>query len=196
MAGSEVDRDRADRDCAEPDCAARVAATCWTDTLPDGRTVWIGPLLHSDREALAREYLTLSPGSQRSRFLGMVPELTPQLLRSLVDGVDGVDHIAFVAFLEQDGVPVPVGVGRILRYPMLPDTADLAVTVKDAWHGQGVGGVLTRQLVTHRPAGVEHLLTEVLADNRAPLAMLSRVGPMHRTFIGSGAVEVSVDIPA
>lgn len=174
--------------------AARVAETCWPESLPDGRTVWIGPLLPTDAPTLAAEYQTLSETSQRHRFLGAISELTPAMLHHLVDEVDGVEHVALVAFVEEDDDLVPVGIGRIVRYPGVPDAADIAVTVKDAWQGQGIGTVLCRKLIERRPPGVDHLLTEVAFDNRAPLAILHQLGQVHAHPTGDGAYDVEVDL--
>lgn len=163
-------------------------------TLRDGTQAWVGPLLHTDREDLAREYQTLSFASKRHRFLSAVRELTPGMLEHLVDEVDGVNHVAWVLFAEQDGGLVPAGIGRIVRYAEQPDTADVAVTVKDEWQGRGVATALMPVLAAHRPPGVTHLLTEIADDNPAPLKMLRRAGATRVHHAGSGVLDVEVDL--
>jgi len=165
--------------------------------LRDGTSAVFWPLLPTDRDLLAAAYVDLSPTSRRRRFLAAVDKLTPAMLDRLVDDVDGVDHIALVLFAESsddDGTFDPVGVGRIVRYDEDPDTADIAVTVKDQWHGRGVATALLAELVRQRPAGVTHLLTEVLTDNPASLAMLKRLGPTRTEREGGGILEVQVDL--
>lgn len=174
--------------------AKRVAELCRPVRLRDGQLGWIGPLLHDDRDTLAREYLTLSQESRWRRFLTAVPNLTPDMLDRLVDDVDGVDHIALVVFVRQGNGFIPVAIGRIVRYDGLPDAADLAVTVKDDWQGRGIGSELVRALVERAPTGVTQVLTEVAADNAASLAMLRRVGEVQTHFAGSGVLDVEVDI--
>ncbi|MBK7722145.1 MAG: hypothetical protein IPI32_07940 [Austwickia sp.] len=163
-------------------------------TLRDGTPAWVGPLLPGDGEDLAREYQTLSFASKRHRFLSAVRELTPAMLEHLVDEVDGSNHVALVLFAEQDDGLVPVGIGRIVRYREIPDAADLAVTVKDAWHGRGVATALLPLLINQRPPGVTHILTEVAADNAASLAMLRRVGEVQVHPAGYGVLDVEVDL--
>ncbi len=164
--------------------------------LRDGTAAVFWPLLPTDRELLAEAYVDLSPKSRRLRFLAAVDRLTPAMLDRLVDDVDGIDHIALVLFAEdvEDKRFDPVGVGRIVRYDEAPDTADVAVTVKDDWHGRGVATALLAELVRQRPIGVTHLLTEVLAENPASIAMLQRLGPTRIEREGSGLLEIQVDL--
>lgn len=162
--------------------------------LKDGTVGWVWPLLPSDRGALVREFETLSPESRRRRFLGPVLHLSDAMLTHLVDEVDGIDHVALVLMAEVDGDLVPVGVARCVRYPQQPDAADVAVTVKDEWQGRGAASAMLEILMTQRPAGVTHLLTEVAADNPASLAMLRRLGPVHTYDTGMGIVDVEVDL--
>jgi ribosomal protein S18 acetylase RimI-like enzyme len=124
-----------------------------------------------------------------------VPHLTPALLDHLVDEVDNVDHVALaLAVVDPEGVGVPAGVGRIIRYRDRPTAADLAVTVFDEWQGRGVATALVDELVRRRPEGVTQIVTTVAADNPASLAMLRRLGPTTETPAQSSRLEVVVDL--
>lgn len=160
----------------------------------DGTPGWVWPLQHGDREQLAEEFTSLSPESRRRRFLAPVVQLSESMLTSLVDQVDGVDHVALVLFAEDGDHYDPVAIGRIVRYPTVPDAADIAVTVKDTWQGRGVASALLPVLVAERPKGVTHLVTEVIADNPASLAMLRRLGPTLEADGGYGEIEVRVQL--
>jgi hypothetical protein len=163
--------------------------------LRDGTAAWVLPLLPGDRERLVEEFEQLSPESRRQRFLSPVSHLSDAMLQHLVDEVDGVDHVALVLAAETaDGVFEPVGIGRMVRYGDLPNAADLAVTVRDDWHGRGVATSLLQVLVRERPAGVTHVLTEVASDNPASLAMLRRLGPTRVHDTGLGVYDVEVDL--
>ncbi len=187
--------DPADRPHTHGYYAERVTSLVHPVSLRDGTAAWVGPLLHTDRDDLAREYETLSFTSKYSRFLAGVAHLSPQLLDHLVDDVDGVDHVALVLFAEDtSGDLVPAGIGRIVRYAETPDAADVAITVKDQWQNRGVATALLPLLMARRPAGVTHLLTEV-ADNNVPsLKMLRRLGEMQVHRAGGGALDVEVDL--
>ena len=172
----------------------RIEQFCVPVPLPDGTRAWLGPVLRSDREALAQEYLTLSEEAKWHRFLSAVPHLTPSMLDQLVDDVDGGNHVALVAFVETPGGVAPVGIGRIVRYEDQPDAADIALTVKDAFHNRGIATAMARELVELAPEGVTHLLTEVAADNPAPVAILGKLGEMRTLGTGEGVLDVEVDI--
>jgi GNAT superfamily N-acetyltransferase len=164
--------------------------------LRDGTRAWVLALDHSDRQRLAEEFEHLSLSSRRTRFLTPVDRLSESMLAHLVDEVDGIDHVALVLCAETaDDVFEPVGIGRMVRYPDLPDAADLAVTVQDHWQGRGVATALLPVLVRMRPKGVTRVLTAVIADNQSSLAMLRRLGPtaVHYTGVGMLDVEVRLD---
>lgn len=163
-------------------------------TLRDGTACWVWPLIPTDREALAREFETLSPESRRRRFLSPVVHLSEAMLRHLVDDVDGVDHVALVLMAEVDDELEPAGIARCVRYADQPDAADLAVTIKDEFQGRGAATALLEVLMAQRPDGVTHILTEVAADNPASLAMLRHLGPTRIYESGLGILDVEVDL--
>lgn len=165
--------------------------------LRDGTEAWITALQRGDRERLAAEFAALTEETRRQRFLSPVTRLSEQMLDHLVNDVDGIDHIALVLTAEtSEGIFDPVAIARMVRYPDAPDSADLAVTVKDAWQGRGVATTLLAVLVRQRPEGVARVITEVSADNRASLAMLRRLGPLSATSNGHGALDVEILLDA
>jgi RimJ/RimL family protein N-acetyltransferase len=164
-------------------------------TLPDGTAAWIRPVLPSDRELHRTAYEHLSDRTKYQRFLTPVPHLTDELLDQLVDDVDGVDHVAYYLFLDGQRSALPVAIGRIVRYPNHPDTADIAVTVQDDWQGHGIATTLLRILVDRRPVGVRRILTVVSADNEPSRRMLRRIGlARQETPIGDGVVEFRINL--
>lgn len=164
--------------------------------LRDGTLAITWSLLPGDRDELARIYATLDPESQYHRFLSAVPRLTESMLERLVDDVDGVDHVALVMFVfEEDYVASPAALGRMIRYPEDPTTADIAVTVLERFRGRGIASALVKELSLQRPAGVERVVTEVLADNEASLRMLRHLGPCTVTHAGGNVLEVEVVLP-
>lgn len=164
--------------------------------LKDGTPALTWSVLPEDREAIREGYERLSERSRYLRFLAGVPHLTDQLLDHLVDEVDGIDHVALVLFvLDDDHQGVPAGIARVIRYPGRPDVADVAVTVADEWQGRGVATALLHQLMRERPRGVTRIETTVAADNEASLAMMRRLGELTVTDVGSGRLDIRVDLP-
>ncbi len=164
--------------------------------LRDGSRAIIWALLPSDREALRAAYERLSTESKMRRFLAPVLHLSDAMLVHLVDHVDGVDHVARVLFvLDENQVGVPAGLGRMIRYADDPHAVDVAVTVADEFQRRGVATALLQDLTRHRPPGVDRLVTEVAADNAAPLALLRRLGPLHVERDGPNRLLVTVPLP-
>lgn len=164
--------------------------------LRDGARALIFDLEHGDREAVRDGFATLSEISRDHRFMTAVPRLTESMLRHLVDEVDGVDHVAVaLVVLDEQGEGEPAGIARIIRYANRPTAADVAVTVYDRWQGHGVATALLAELVRRRPVGVTQIATIVAEDNLAALAMVRRLGPATVTGVGTGTLDVVVDLP-
>jgi ribosomal protein S18 acetylase RimI-like enzyme len=163
--------------------------------LRDGTDGFVLPLQRTDKATLVAEFETLAPESRRRRFLSAVTHLSDSMLEHLVDDVDGIDHVALVLCAETSpDVYDPVALARMVRYADASDAADLAVTVKDAWHGRGVATALLEVLVRERPAGVDRVVTEVFSDNQASVSMLCRLGRTTVDDLGSGVSKVVVDL--
>lgn len=128
---------------------------------------------HADLEV--RFGLALSPQSRYERFLGGGVKLTPELLARLVN-VDFSRDAALIATVAFADSETPVGVGR---YALTDedDTAEIAVTIADAWQGCGLGRLLLERVVdAARRNGVRRLTGDVLATNARMLALARRFG--------------------
>lgn len=133
--------------------------------------VVIRPMRLRDAGALRAFIERLSPASRHARFQYVVKEVTPRLLRLLLE-VDPRQHVALGAF---DG-EVLVGEARYARRDD-PAEADFAIAVDDAWRGSGLAHLLLRDLALHaRSTGVRRLEGEVLAGNEAMLAFSTQEG--------------------
>ena len=151
--------------------------------LRDGRSVMIRPLGPGDGAALLDAFEQLSARSKRLRFGSAPRALGAPALRHLIDSVDGVDHVALAAFDDSGRL---VGVARILRDPMDPDTLDVGMAVADDYQGAGLGHVLSHLLAAHRPRPAKRIMTSVASDN-------TRVMRLFRAF-GATATWTSAGI--
>jgi RimJ/RimL family protein N-acetyltransferase len=132
----------------------------------------------SDREQLGTAWLTLSPETQRKRFLTAKPRLTSAELDYLTD-VDGRRHVAIVAVDSRDRI---LGVARYIRLPEDPGTAEFAILVGDAFQGRGIGTALADELTARaQAAGVEGFTALVLHDNVAAQRVIRRIGERFAT---------------
>jgi acetyltransferase len=128
---------------------------------------------HADLEV--RFGLALSAQSRYERFLGGGVKLTPQLLARLVN-VDFSRDAALIATVAFADSETPVGVGRY-ALTTEEDTAEIAVTIADAWQGCGLGRLLLERIIdAARRNGVRRLTGDVLASNARMLALARRFG--------------------
>jgi ribosomal protein S18 acetylase RimI-like enzyme len=98
------------------------------------------------------------------------PELIVRQLRRGDTAVDATHH-SLVAYV--DGDPEPVAIARLMRSG---GSAEIAFEVADAYHGRGIGSALTQELVMDAcVAGIVEVTAIVRSDNRAALALLTRV---------------------
>jgi RimJ/RimL family protein N-acetyltransferase len=136
-----------------------------------------------DAPALVRAYAHLGKQSRYRRFFTIMPELAEATVKAAVE-VDHTDHEALVAVpLQSEGEIV--GESRFVRLADQSDTADLAVTVVDAWQGRGLGPVLLARLSERAlEVGIEYFTAEVLAENRAMLALLPALGRVESESLG------------
>jgi RimJ/RimL family protein N-acetyltransferase len=163
--------------------------------LRDGTGAMVWPVSPSDARGLAENYARLSDRTRFQRFLSPIPQLSPELLRLLVDTVDTVDHVALVLVVfPSDESEQAVGIARMVRLPDDATAADVAVTVVDEWQGRGVASALLAELMQNRPRGVRTIRTLVSAGNGPSLAMLRRLGDLHLVPSGPGVYDVQVDL--
>ena len=146
-------------------------------TLRSGDVVRIRQVRPDDAPALGLAYAKLGEQSRYRRFFTAMPELPEATLKAAVE-VDHVNHEALVA------VPLLsteiVGECRFIRLPDQPGTAEVGVTVVDAWQGRGLGSALLALLSEHAmDAGIEYFTAEVLAENRTMLALLPGLGQVE-----------------
>ncbi len=159
-------------------------------TLPGGEEVLVRPIAPTDAPALQRGLEHLSPRSRHRRFLG-TPRIGPSELRYLTD-VDHRDHEALGAADPATGAGL--GIARYIRDPGT-DSAEVAVTVEDAWQGRGLGtALLTRLAARARAAGIRRFTGLVLAENAPMLALMAKLGDAESTQVGDGTVEASVPL--
>jgi len=159
--------------------------------LHSGDLVRIRQVQPDDAAALARAYAKLSEESRYRRFFTAMPELSDSLLHAAAE-VDHENHEALVALPLLSGEIV--GECRFVRLDDRPDTANLAVTVTDAWQRRGLASALLARLSARAlEVGITYFTAEILAENRTVLGLLPRLGDVQTE--GSGTVvEAQVEI--
>jgi GNAT superfamily N-acetyltransferase len=161
--------------------------------LRDGSHVRIRQGHHTDRDLLVRGFERLGPESRYRRFLTPMRELGKKTVRYMTE-MDHHDHEAMIALDErgEDGI----GDAFYVRDPKRPATAEVAVTVVDAWQGRGVGTLLLDVITARaRDEGIRTFTALMLARNDEMMHLFERLGPVTIVGRASGTVEIEVAIP-
>jgi RimJ/RimL family protein N-acetyltransferase len=160
--------------------------------LRNGDEVRIRPIRPDDKPLLSAGMAALSAESAYRRFLAPKTRLTPAELRYLTE-VDFRDHVALIA-LPADDPGTLLGVGRWVRSPDEPATAEIAFLVSDRLHGEGLGAALADALAeAARKRGVERFVATMLPHNVAAHRLAARIGTVT-TRVDGGMHEVRVEL--
>jgi GNAT superfamily N-acetyltransferase len=152
----------------------------------------IRPIEPSDKAALVAAVEQSSDDAIYHRFLNPHGRLTAAELRYFTE-VDHRDHEALIAVDPASGIGV--GVARYVRDLERRDSAEIAVSVLEAWQGRGVGKALLRRLADRaRAENVSRFTALMLADNRPMRRLLEDLGEPVILATGPGTVELAVDL--
>lgn len=105
-----------------------------------GTELRIGSVLPHNKKQISDGLQFMSPESIRNRFLGIKSGFSQKELNYLTD-LDGYDHYA-LGVEETSALKRGVAVIRMVRLKEDPETAEIAITIIDAYQRQGLGSML------------------------------------------------------
>lgn len=162
--------------------------------LKDGTRIVFRPITPGDKELLRIGVERLSPESRYRRFFSPIDHLSEDQLAYLTE-IDYVDHFAWIGTLPDRGGE-GVAVGRWIRDPDNPESAEAAVTVADDYQGKGLGtAMLVLMARTAIERGVQRFTLEVLGENEPMMQLMQHVGAIIDRRDG-GVVFMHVPLPA
>lgn len=171
----------------------------WTSqhVLRNGTQLCVRPLRPDDR---AREVAFMESLSERTRYLRLMSPLRylpPHLLDQLMS-IDYHHSMAFVATLGEGEGERSIGLARYGATEE-PETAELGITVTDAWQRQGVARLLISRLLQYAAAqGLHTMVGWVLYENQ-PMLALARACGFHISIApehGGLQITRALDTPA
>ncbi len=165
-------------------------------TLDDGSQLILRMVLPSDKAAFVTGLGQLSESSRYQRFMAPKTGFSDSELAFLTE-VDGENHLAIVAGLEKPGAaPEGIGVARIVRVEDDPETAEIGITVVDAWQCRGIGRLLLERIVAAgAERGMRRIRAEVMADNSQVMALLKDYIAVGQLETDHGVLSVDFPIP-
>lgn len=143
--------------------------------LTGGRRVVIRPVLPQDEGLTTAFFGNLTEPARYDRFMSPMRNLSPELIKRFTS-IDYSDHLALVAEVFEGGQEIAVAEAR---YVLGKDrsTAEFAVSVADAWQGQGLAKRLLATLLCRAStAGVQKMVGETLATNDRMLHLARKAG--------------------
>ncbi|MCA9980936.1 MAG: GNAT family N-acetyltransferase [Anaerolineales bacterium] len=148
-------------------------------TLKSGQELYIRPVRPDDSYLVQQFYNNLSEDSNYLRFLTYRRNFPARDIRKMTT-FDYESQISFVAVLprEQGEKDRMVGIAEYVPLALdKPETVEFAITIADAYQGQGLGTVLMRHLVDYgREQGIKVFYGMVRAENAGMVRLIQRLG--------------------
>jgi acetyltransferase len=145
-----------------------------------GRAFNLRPLEQIDTPLLANFLSSLSSTTLWLRFFAPYPSLSGaaidrEILR--LNQINQSNGSVLVATRYAEGKEEIIGIGELIPDQELNTTAELAITIRDDYQGEGLGSALANQLV-HKAAnkGMTTLQAETMAQNRPMIRIWTKLG--------------------
>jgi RimJ/RimL family protein N-acetyltransferase len=155
----------------------------WSERLRNGLEVTVRPLRPDDRDRIAAAFRQLDRESIYTRLFSYRTELSEQALDRIMR-VDPAHDAALLVTLGTGKDEIVIGSGRFMGAsgPGAARTAEIAFVIEEDYHGLGIAGRLLRHLAEiAREKGIAAFEADVLAENKAMLAVFARSGlPMEK----------------
>jgi RimJ/RimL family protein N-acetyltransferase len=166
-----------------------------------GQLVRMRLLEPTDANALRELFYRLSPESRRRRFHADVERIDAETIAEAAVTLSDVDNKtmggAVIALAREGDKDAIVGVARLARpleQPASPE-AEAAITVRDDFHGQGLGTELLRRMVLlARRMEIETMVAEIEADNHGAIRLFRRLNLPTETEVDHGEVVLRINV--
>lgn len=137
-----------------------------------GLKLHLRPIQPSDKHLLQNGFSQLSTKTKFLRFSSIDEKLSENHLKYLTE-IDGINHVAWGILDESGAESIPVAVGRFVILEEDKLTAEVGITVLDAYQKKGLGKILFVLLnILAGQKAVKQLRYHVLSENRSVLKYL------------------------
>ncbi len=166
------------------------------ETLKNGVAVTIRTLRPGDRDRIADAVRQLDRDSIYTRLFTYRTELTEAGLDRIM-AVDPGRDLMLVVTVGAGAQETVIATGRFIAAPGngVPRSGEIAFVVEEDYQGLGIAGRLLRHLADlARAKGVATFVADVLAENKAMLAVFARSGLPMRQRREGGVVQVTLSL--
>jgi RimJ/RimL family protein N-acetyltransferase len=166
------------------------------ETLKDGTTVRVRSIRPDDKKRLSEAFRNLEAESIYTRFFHQKQRLTDEELKAATE-VDFEDVVALVVTTGSGDNETIIAGARYAAFDASSAvrSAEVAFTVEEDYHRQGIAGRLLRHLVRiARAKGISQFEAAVLSENKAMITVFERSGlPVRKNFEG-GVVHITMSL--
>ncbi len=156
-----------------------------------GHTILLRPIRPEDEPLEAELVQNASRESLYYRFFGFTPGIDHKMLARFTH-IDYDREMAIVAVVEEGGKPHIIGVVRIVG-DAWREECEYAILVADAWHGKGIGSLLTDYIIEiARAQGYRRITATFLKTNTAMRRVFERKGFTIRPGDGADYAELAL----
>jgi acyl-CoA hydrolase/GNAT superfamily N-acetyltransferase len=160
--------------------------------LAEGTEVFVRPLKPSDEESFKDLFYSLSDDSRYKRFVSHMRSM-PHSNRQHYVAINYAEQLGIAAVVQSAEGERFLGVAQYIKSPNLP-RAEVAVLVQDDWQSKGLGSFMVKHLIRHaRKVGLKGFDAEVLAENRAMMAVFEGLPYPMSITLDEGAYHLSFD---
>jgi GNAT superfamily N-acetyltransferase len=167
-----------------------------TATLRNGMKVRVRSIRPDDKQRLATAFKNLEPESIYTRFFHQKKMLSDAELKSATE-LDFEKSVALVVTPAEGERETIIGAGRyaVIEETGQPRSAEVAFTVEEDFHRQGMARILLQHLASiARAKGLSCFVAEVLSENNGMLTVFARSGLPMKTEHGGDAVHVTLSL--
>ncbi len=151
-------------------------------TTKTGLNILLRPVRINDEGLIKDLFYSLSDQSLKRRFMSPRTDI-PHKIRQEFVAIDFSQKMVILATIEKEGKEIVVGMGQYIT-DTLTHTAEVAFTVKEDYHDQGIATEILKYLtILAKNEGLHGFTAEVLFENRPMMRVFEKVGfDMKRTI--------------
>jgi RimJ/RimL family protein N-acetyltransferase len=164
-------------------------------TTKTGMDILLRPVRINDEGLIKDLFYSLSDQSLKRRFMSPRRDV-PHKIRQEFVAIDFSQKMVVLATIEKGGKEIVVGMGQYI-IDTLTHTAEVAFTVKEDYHGQGIATEILKYLtILAKNEGLQGFTAEVLFENRPMMRVFEKVGFDMKRTIEDGSYSLVLNFAA